>query len=138
MSDKLRRNLIKYGVTAVVGGLMVLLYLWLNDFSLMHDTADRYKALANSFTVPGVIMVCVGALVWLTNEGSLRFLGYAAESIKRMLLPGRGLREREKYGDYLARKEEKGPVKGFSFLFWCGLGFIAVAVVFIVLYYSVE
>ena len=67
---------------------------------------------------------------------ALDAIGYMISGVIRFLIPA-GQLKHEKYADYVERRREKGPVKGFGFLFVTGSVFMAAALVFIALFYSV-
>ena len=127
----------KYLITAVAAGVFTVFILWLRDFSAAPTLLEKYRILADAFTIPGVILVMLSLLVWASSEGAFDFLGYAASRIGDMLLPGHGaVSKHETYYDYVERKRGK-RAKGFWFLALVGVAFIAVAVVFVILYEKV-
>lgn len=115
---------------------MVLLTLYLHGFSELTDTAERFRLLADAFTIPGVIMVMVGFLVMVANVGFFHGISYVVTFAIKMLIPGPN-KGRERYGDYVERKRKQGKVKGYGFLFITGLIFVLIAVIFTVLFYTV-
>lgn len=134
--SKLQKNLLKYGITVAVGAGMVYLTLALNGYVELTELADKYRLIADSFTIPGVVIALSGFLVMVANDGLFYGLSYAVSYAVRMLVPGMD-KTRERYGDYVERKRAKGKITGYSFLFITGIAFILVAVVFIILYYNV-
>lgn len=128
----------KYAVTVGVAGLMTLFILWLRDYSSAVELVDKYHILSDAFTVPGILLVMFGALVWVSSDGFFDGLGYSFVFLKNMLIPGAALRgKRETFYDYKKRKSEKRP-GGYGFLFFVGIAFTAVAVVFVILYSTVS
>ena len=134
---KLRSILLKYGITTAIGALMVWITLSNYGFSEMTSAADRYRLLCDAFTIPGVILMMIAILVWLSRQGALDGVGYAFTHAVKMLIPGQ--KKHEKYGDYVARKHAKDEeAKGKHwFIFFVGLAFFLVALVFFALFYSV-
>ena len=129
-------RLLKYGITAAVGGGMCAGVLSLHGFADAASAADRYRILADAFTIPGVILMLSWVLVWLSGEGAFEGISYAFSYAFRMLVPG-GAKNPERYSDYVLRRREKGALKGVGFLFFTGAAFFLVALVFIALFYSV-
>lgn len=136
MSKKVKSLLLKYGITACIGGLMSYAVIWSYGFEQAVTTADRYHILADAFTIPGVVLMLIWVLVWLSNEGALEGVVYGLSYAVKMLIPGP--HKQERYGDYVMRRREQGKVKGFGFIFFTGLAYFIVAVIFIALYYSVR
>lgn len=131
---RVRTILLKYGITALVGGLLVWLTLDLHGYSAALPTLQKYRLLCDAFTIPGVILVMVGFLVMIANAGNFLGLGYAVRHAVKMLIPF-GNKKDERYYDYYQRKQEQGKVSGYGFIFVTGLVFMAVAMVFFILFY---
>ncbi len=136
MKKPVVRILVKYAIAIAIGAGMAFAVLGLRGWSTAATETERIRCLADAFTVPGVILSLVAVLVWLGNEGSFLGITYLGSRIVRALVPmGKTFERHETYRDYVARKREKGGVKGYAFLLWVGLAFLAVAVVFTVLFY---
>ena len=131
-----RTLLLKYGITAAIGGSMAWSVLDLHGFTQAQTLADKYRILADAFTIPGVVILLSGVLVLIANEGMFEGISYAVSYAVKMLIPGVS-KEQERYADYVERRREKGPVKGIGFLFVTGGVFMAAALLFIALFYSV-
>ena len=136
MSGKWIVRLLKYGIAAAVGGAMCASVLSLHGYADAASDAERFRILADAFTIPGVILMLCWVLVWLSGEGAFEGISYAFSYAFRMLVPG-GAKNPERYSDYVLRRREKGALKGVGFLFLTGAAFFAVALVFIALFYSV-
>lgn len=135
MSKERRNVLIRYGITTFVGALAVCVRVFSDEFA-QSDQVNRYRILCDAFTVPGLLFILFGGLVWASNEGAFDGIRYALTRAIKMLVPFMG-GKRESYGDYLERRQEKGKTKGYSFLFVVGAVFMAVALIFLALFYSV-
>ena len=112
---------------------MVFLTLWSHGFWESKELVDKYKILTDAFTIPGVVFILVGCLVALSNEGALSSLGWMLKRMFKFLNPFAN-KNIEKYSDYVANKKK---VTGYSFLFYTGLLFTVVSIVFLILFYSV-
>lgn len=132
-----RTILLKYGITTLIGALMAYATINLHGFSSAVTDVDKYRILADAFTIPGVVILLCGVLVAVANEGMFNGISYAMSYAIKMLIPGQAANRHEKYGDYVERKQAKGGVRGYGFLFIVGGVFLAIAVVFIALFYSV-
>ena len=131
----MKKTPVRYAVTAALAALTVIGHLWLHDWSSSLAAEERYRILCDAFTVPGLMLVLIAALVALSNEGSFDALGYAARYAVRRLIPGLGLRQ-ETYGEFVERRREQGRVRGYGFLWHVGLVFLCAAAVFLYLYYK--
>ena len=133
MSARTKTRLLKYGITGAVCLGMVALYCGLRDFAGM-TAVERYRALCDGFTIPGLLALCLGGLIWVSNDGFFYGLGYCLRIAGNALIPGR--RKSETYYDYVQRQREK-KITGYGFLFLCGGVCMAIAMVFLVLFYRV-
>lgn len=134
MSAAAKTRLLKYGLTGLAAAGMVILYVNLREFATL-PLVEKYLVLCDGFTIPGLVLVMVGLLIWLTNLGALDGISYAVGYAFKMLVPGYKDKQ-ETYGDYVARKREK-RVTGYGFLFVVGGICLAAALVFMVLFYSI-
>ena len=129
--------LLKYGITIAVAGLFSLLFMWGRGLWTADTPMEQYKILADAFSVPGMLLVLFGALLWVSSEGIFDGLGYAFNRVGSMFIPmHKKSAQHLTYYDYVMEKRGK-RVHGFSFLFFTGLLFIAISVPFIVLFNSV-
>ena len=132
MSRSLKANLIKYGIATTLGGLLAYFYVSVRDFGAQ-PLMEQYRILCDAFTIPGMLFVLFALLLTVSNEGALDGVGYCVKQALRMLAP-KGLGG-EKYDEYLERRR-KNRVKGYGFLYVVGGAFMAVAGVFMALFYS--
>lgn len=133
MSKEGKIRLLKYGISALICVAIVLGYT-LGGNLADRDLVDVYRLLSDAFTLPALLFLFSGTLVWLSNQGSLDAIGYLLTAVVRFLIPGGALKH-EKYGDYVARRREKNVI-GYGFLFIVGLICMAGALVFTWLYFQ--
>ncbi len=135
----LRKIIVKYAVTTAVAGLMTALILWLREFSAAETLLEKYRILADAFTVPGVCLMLFFALVLVSRDGFFDSLGYIFTRVGHMFLPTARYKH-QTYLDYKQAKREKKEKRASSpaHIFFIGLAYTVVAVVFTVLYYTVE
>ena len=137
MKQKITKTLIKYGVTIAVGGLMSFAVIALHGYAEAATELERCRILADAFTIPGVVLILCAALVWISNEGMFYGLSYVVSRAARSFIPlGSTLEKHEIYADYVQRKRSTGGVKGYGFIFFTGLAYMAVAVFFIIRFYN--
>lgn len=133
MSKRVKLLLAKYGGSAAFVALMAWLYINLRDFDGA-KLVDQYRMLSDAFTVPGILLLMFGCLIWISNLGALDGLAYAVSFAIRSLIPGARYKD-EKYADYVERHREK-RLKGYGFLFISGGVTMVVAIVFMILFYN--
>lgn len=127
-----RVKLIKYGVTTVLAGVVTFFLVKARYPGADAPAADRYRALCDAFSIPAVLLIAFGALLWVSGEGAFTGISWAARNAILLLIPGKAL-ERETYAEYRARRKE-GKASGYGFLFIVGLVFFAISMVFLILY----
>lgn len=132
MSNRLKVNLLKYGISTLVCGAMVYVYIAARDFPAQ-SLMEQYRILCDAFTIPGVLAIMFAFLLAISNEGFFLGLSYAVGVAMKALIPG-GRLKIEKYYDYVERRKGK-KVTGYGFLFLVGGVCLAAAVVFMVLFY---
>ena len=127
--------IIRYVISLCAGGLSVWLVLALRGFSSIADEALRMKALADAFTIPGVVFLMVCVLVWLSTTGFFDFIGFALGNFGRALIP-MSRKPHQTFYDYKVSRMEK-RASGYSCIFVTGALLVAAAIVFTVLFYRV-
>ena len=133
----IRKLLLKYGITTALAGGMTGLVLYLHGYADAVTLVEKYRILADAFTIPGVLLVMVAALIWVSSEGFFDGLGYAARQFGNLFIPLFGKnRKHQTYYDYKMEKEDK-RAHGYGFLFFVGLVFVLVAIIFIILHSSI-
>ncbi len=122
----------KYLITFLCGFAGVLGILWMKDVFSQTEMSAIFHILCDSFFVVGVLMVCIGLLIFTCNEGALDGLSYGVKAFVN-LFRKTGLKKYDSYFDYkAARSEKKTP---FGHLVISGLFFIAVSLVMLYFYY---
>ncbi len=134
MSKRLKTNLIKCGIAALVGLILTVYYVFSRDFG-QQELLERYRILCDGFFLPGIFMVMIGLLFTMNNVGALDSISYLLKYAVRTFVPA-AFTDMEPYLDYVQARREK-RVRGYQFLFFVGGGFLAVATVFLALFYSV-
>ena len=137
MSSSLKKNLLKYGISTFLALSLAYFYVSVRvDCSNMEATPrmELYRIICDGFTIPGLILIMLGCLMSLSNTGALDGLGYVGSIAVKMLLPGGGLKM-ERYKEYLERRRQN-RIKGYGFLYLVGFGCMAIALIFMALFYS--
>lgn len=128
----MKEKLLKHGITGAVCLALAAVYALTRDFAVLGQVA-KFRILCDAFTIPGILCLCVGALLWVSNDGFFYGLSYCLEIAWKALIPG-GRRKMEKYYDYVTRKKEK-KITGYGFLFAWGGACMALAILFMILFY---
>lgn len=121
--------------TAVAAGLTVILILSRGIFQ--EEELDMViTIISDAFFIPGVLLLCVGLIVVASNEGLFLSISYGFKVIGRTITAKKEERlMEEKYHEYYARQiQKKTKCKHFLLV---GAGFIAVSLLFVVVYFCV-
>ncbi len=135
MADKIKKLIYKYGITTVIGLFFTFTTLYLNDYWLMTEKVEKYRILTDAFSIPGVILIMVGGLVFVSTDGFFDMISYSLGRLRNSLVPF-SKKSNESYYDYKTRKSGQ-RFKGYSFLFFDGIAFLIAAAVFMILFFSV-
>lgn len=134
MNSNITRIIMRYVITLGVGAGFVFLTLWLNDYSLITETVDKYRLLTDAFSIPGIIFIMVGCLVFVSTDGFFDMITFGLAKAKSMLIPF-SKKSDETFYDYKQRKA-KNRLSGYSFLFFSGLAYLIVAGIFMILFFK--
>lgn len=102
--------------------------------------SEKYKIMADGFTIPGLIVTGFGLLMVITDTGTLDGVVYGMQTAFRMLTfqflsKGR----QQTYGEFKDHREEVRQLRrlrggGFWYIVITGGAFLSVAIVYVVLY----
>ncbi len=139
MRDSQKGKLVPYVICTVFVIAMAALYIGLREFA-HQPLVEKYRMLCDAFTIPGMLLVLLGCLVWASDIGGFYGIGYvfnyASRSILQFIVPN-SLSEVENYFDYVQRKKAEGHITGYGFLFITGGISLIIAVIFLVLFYQI-
>ena len=131
----LKKRILQYGITAALGLAAALLIMNAQGFFVLFgNNADTYSILSDAFFVPGMIMVSLGALIWIAGTGLFDSVSYALSVAAHAVIPF--LKNKPKsYYDYKSEREGK-TTKTPMFILYTGGGFLAISVIFLIVYSS--
>lgn len=128
------KKFLSYIITFAAGAAVAVAVLVSRGTFVQTNIVTVYRDLCDAFFIPGVIIACMGALVFASNGGTFDMLAYGVRKLfdlfKRDVLD---VKYRTFY-DY--RKAQQEKKRSFGFMLVVGCVFIAVAAVFLVLYQS--
>ena len=125
----------KYLITSLIGVDVTICLLYsFGFFGNELGAADAMKMLSDSFTVTGIVLLAVGAMVYVSTQGMFDSVSYMGKFVGRALIPGKRNAPLEKYGDYKVAKSEH-RFTGYGFLPIVGLCFTVIGVIFTLLFF---
>lgn len=134
MRKSLKVKILRYLSVAATGGLVAWWYgtsRWEEGMELVL----QYRVLCDAFSIPGIMMVLLAALLTLNNLGALDTIVYLLSYLPRAIAPA-AFGEPEKLLDFVERRRQK-RAKGFGFLYIVGFIFLGIAIFYLVKFYSV-
>lgn len=135
MNEKNISIIKRYAITATIGTAITVLTLYLRDFSTQTELAERYRILADAFSIPGVLMIMIWCMVAVSTTGFFDMISYGLSSFGRALIPFYK-KEHENFYDYKTRKNSE-RFSDYGFILIVGIVFTVVALIFTVLFYTV-
>lgn len=130
----MKKKLLQYGISICAGALIAYWVLETEGLFLASgwpiDTL--MMILCDAFFVPGIFLSLLGALVWIASTGFFDALGYALHVASHILIPILK-NEYDTYYDFKEARAEKRSATPY-FLIFVGLGFLAVSLVFLLLW----
>ncbi len=135
MSKTVKDRLLKYGISNGICLVFAIVYaLKQNIFAL--SEVDAFRVLSDACFLPGILVLFLGLLMWLSKEGAMDGVGFVLSRAVHLLIPGGGLKH-ETYGEYVERKRGKrsGSV---LFMIITGAVFTVVGLIFSGLFMQVH
>ena len=132
MRKSTKANIYKCMIAASSGLLLAWFYTnsrWSDELT----TAEQLCILCDAFSLPGIFMTLAAMLCSINYSGGLDTIAYLMSWIPRSFAPGL-FGEPMHLVDYVEDRRSKRK-KGYGFLYIVGLIFLAVALVFLVLFY---
>ncbi len=131
---------VKYLITLLVGLLFAGSFCLTNGLVGETDPVKVNRILADAFTIPGVMLVCIGCFQFCVSHGAFYGIQYAIHSLFVNHNWSRTrFKDKETYTEYVEAKKEKSAGKTTSpYLFHIGLLFILISVIFIIAFHNVQ
>lgn len=122
----------KYLITIIIGLVFTGLILLSKDIIFQENAKDVFHILTDSFFVTGVVLSGVGVIIFASNEGTFDMLKFGV--IKFFDLFKRDMTKVKYRTFYDYRVERLEHKQGFGFMLLVGIGFIAISIIFLLLY----
>ena len=126
----------EYAITTAIA-LAVGVLIALSRGIFQEDELDMIITIvSDAFFIPGVLLICVGLIVYASNEGLFLSISYGFKAIGRTITAKKDEKlMEEKYHEYYARQmEKKTKCKHFIIV---GLAFVVVSLMFVGVYFAV-
>ena len=125
--DKLK----KYLIAITCGLLLTCWVLYIKDIFAQTELTMIFHILTDAFFVPGILIVCAGGLVFVSNEGAFDGVTFAMTSFFDVFRK----KKKNKFTTYYDYKQSKGDRdRSFGFLLITGSVFLAISGIMLLLY----
>ena len=131
----MKKNILRYSIASAVGLALAFVILCFKNIFSQTDAVKVFQILCDAFFVTGICFACIGVIMLAGNGGAFDMLGYAFVMLFDALRKDISKRKyKDFYEDRQAKKEKKRNV---LYMFVVGGAFIAISVIFLILYYQV-
>lgn len=122
----------EYIIKAVIMVIITIIIIATKDITNQENAKDVLTILVDAFTVPGIIFVCFGTLIFCANGGTFDMLAYGCRTVLALF---KSNPRDEKYRNFREYKEAKAehPKKFASYLI-CGGAFVLIGLILFVIY----
>ena len=128
----MKTKLLQYGITTLVVSLCSLLIMFTQGLFKATDSQTIMKILTDAFFAPGIIAVCFGLLIVASNGGTFYIFSYGISSFMNLFKKDRSKMRYKTYYDY--KEAMKDQQKPYGFILIVGLAFIAISMIFMIIW----
>lgn len=133
----MKRSWRKWLITVLIGLAIAVGVMLARDGFNAPDQAAWLSALSDACFVPGAVLCGVGLLMFVANDGFFDMINYGVLKVLKLVQSEEKRAAMPKtFYDYRVLKDanRKG---GFAYILWVGLGYIALAGLFLLMYTNV-
>lgn len=131
----MKRASMKYVMASATGLILAFAIMYWQGITLAETTQEIMQTASDGFFVVGLLYVGLGLLFVAAHAGTLDIITYGFRSVIWLFTPFAKSRDEGGFYEYKMKKKEKRKAIPF-FLIWVGLAFIALSVLFLILYYN--
>ena len=133
MKQETKVTLRNYAICFGVEALIAFLVIWSKGF-FAHSAMVNLQILSDAFFVSGILMTLFAGMLYISSEGALIGIGFVLRNVVLTFIP-MGRAKHEKYIDYRTRKLSEAKNQNDSCILVTGLIFLAIGIVFTVIWY---
>ncbi|MBS1400363.1 MAG: DUF3899 domain-containing protein [Firmicutes bacterium] len=131
----MKKNILRYSIASAVGLALAFVILCFKNIFSQTDAVKVFQILCDAFFVTGICFACIGVIMLAGNGGAFDMLGYAFVMLFDALRKDISKRKYKDFYEYRQAKKEKK--RNVLYMFVVGGAFIAISVIFLILYYQV-
>lgn len=130
----MKSTVIKYTVTVSVCLLIAVGVSFLRSLYWQTDAKSVMMALADTFSIPGLLVLFSGLLVACSNHGAFYMFSFAGKKFISLFKKIRSEEDKMTYYEY--REMKSGKRRDYSYMLICGGAFLLAGIVFFFIYMS--
>lgn len=131
----MKKNILRYSIASAIGLALAFVILCFKNIFSQTDAVKVFQILCDAFFVTGICFACIGVIMLAGNGGAFDMLGYAFVMLFDALRKDISKRKYKDFYEYRQAKKEKK--RNVLYMFVVGGAFIAISVIFLILYYQV-
>ena len=131
----MKKNILRDSIASAVGLALAFVILCFKNIFSQTDAVKVFQILCDAFFVTGICFACIGVIMLAGNGGAFDMLGYAFVMLFDALRKDISKRKYKDFYEYRQAKKEKK--RNVLYMFVVGGAFIAISVIFLILYYQV-
>ena len=128
-------NLLRYGIALAVGLLIAFIVLLVKSVFTQTEATAVMRILSDAFFFSGVLLTAAGLLLFVSAGGAFDMIAYGFRMLFVMLRRDLSKRKYKDYYEY--RQARQGKKRSIAYLLFVGLFLLALAVLFLILFYQV-
>jgi len=140
MNEKRKSALVQYLVLAVIVLLVAFGIAWYEISQYGSSCVNWMRFLCDGFFVVGIMLLCFGAMVWISQAGGFHALSYLFYTVGYMFTANKNrFNKRKNFYEYKVEKEAKESGKDKSLqrrILITGAVSFVISLVFLVLFYQ--
>lgn len=129
------KKLLEYLITTLVGAVIVVAVVCAQKIWAQGLTAQM-GTLSDAFFAAGVVIGCIGLLVFVSDRGAFDMLRYAVILLVNKFRRDVNKRKYKDFNEYRQMRDTKEN-KPIAFMLIVGVAYIVGAIVFLIVYYNV-
>ena len=133
MNEAKKELIIKYAICFIVASLITVAVFWSSGF-FTDNIGVNIQVLSDGFSVSGILLILFAGLMFVSGEGALLGIGFVMKSVLMWFVP-MGRMHHETYAQYRERKIGKTKKRGDNCIFVTGLIFLAIGIIFNIIWY---
>lgn len=114
-------------IQLAVGLLLVGVLLFFRD--LPEDSADRLRAVDDTFTIVALLYLCIGSLLWVSTTGFFDIFGFSAKRALHAFIPGLVKDITGDYYEYREGRQLKRRTRSLKSTFFAGFVLLLISIV---------